>query len=189
MEIYLLQVLTGIFGVGAKTADRWIRDGIHTLQQLRESGHTLTRTQQAGVCSDVSACVLVFIQCLCWCVNVYVVFLRTGALRRPQHASVQSRGGRYQQDRGGGGGFSLARITGCSHRRIQEVREKTPDHGWVFTHTWNGFKMSIEKNKHFSYLLYLRLVAVALSLQLLTIQLTVVSVNLLVVDLLLTYSL
>uniref|UniRef100_A0A3P8VGN8 DNA-directed DNA/RNA polymerase mu n=1 Tax=Cynoglossus semilaevis TaxID=244447 RepID=A0A3P8VGN8_CYNSE len=44
-----LKVLTGIFGVGAKTADRWIRDGIHTLQQLRESGHTLTRTQQAGL--------------------------------------------------------------------------------------------------------------------------------------------
>ena len=44
------QVLTGVFGVGAKTADRWIRDGIHTLHQLRDSGHPLNRDQQAGVC-------------------------------------------------------------------------------------------------------------------------------------------
>ncbi|KAK2887885.1 DNA-directed DNA/RNA polymerase mu isoform X1 [Channa argus] len=44
-----LKVLTGIFGVGAKTAARWIRDGIHTLQQLRDSGHTLNRAQQAGL--------------------------------------------------------------------------------------------------------------------------------------------
>uniref|UniRef100_H2L5F7 DNA-directed DNA/RNA polymerase mu n=1 Tax=Oryzias latipes TaxID=8090 RepID=H2L5F7_ORYLA len=33
-----LKVLTGIFGVGAKTADRWIREGIHDLHQLRASG-------------------------------------------------------------------------------------------------------------------------------------------------------
>ncbi|KAM6902974.1 DNA-directed DNA/RNA polymerase mu [Xenentodon cancila] len=44
-----LKVLTGIFGVGAKTADRWIRDGIHDLQQLRDSGQTLNRAQQAGL--------------------------------------------------------------------------------------------------------------------------------------------
>nr|XP_020443052.1 DNA-directed DNA/RNA polymerase mu [Monopterus albus] len=44
-----LKVLTGIFGVGAKTADRWIREGIHTLHQLRDSGHTLNRAQQAGL--------------------------------------------------------------------------------------------------------------------------------------------
>ncbi|KAK2818559.1 hypothetical protein Q5P01_024120 [Channa striata] len=44
-----LKVLTGIFGVGAKTAARWIRDGIHTLQQLRDSEHTLNRAQQAGL--------------------------------------------------------------------------------------------------------------------------------------------
>nr|XP_019937834.1 PREDICTED: DNA-directed DNA/RNA polymerase mu isoform X2 [Paralichthys olivaceus] len=43
------KVLTGVFGVGAKTADRWIREGIHTLHQLRNSGHTLNRDQQAGV--------------------------------------------------------------------------------------------------------------------------------------------
>ncbi|XP_029940768.1 DNA-directed DNA/RNA polymerase mu isoform X2 [Salarias fasciatus] len=44
-----LKVLTGIFGVGTKTADRWIRDGIHDLQQLRDSGQTLNRAQQAGL--------------------------------------------------------------------------------------------------------------------------------------------
>ncbi|XP_035523226.1 DNA-directed DNA/RNA polymerase mu [Morone saxatilis] len=44
-----LKVLTGIFGVGARTADRWIRDGIHNLQQLQDSGPTLNRAQQAGL--------------------------------------------------------------------------------------------------------------------------------------------
>ncbi|XP_070706506.1 DNA-directed DNA/RNA polymerase mu [Pempheris klunzingeri] len=44
-----LKVLTGVFGVGTKTADRWIRDGIHSLQQLQRSGQTLNRAQQAGL--------------------------------------------------------------------------------------------------------------------------------------------
>ncbi|XP_018549575.1 DNA-directed DNA/RNA polymerase mu [Lates calcarifer] len=44
-----LKVLTGIFGVGSRTADRWIREGIHTLQQLRDSGQSLNRAQQAGL--------------------------------------------------------------------------------------------------------------------------------------------
>uniref|UniRef100_A0A3B5MIM3 DNA-directed DNA/RNA polymerase mu n=1 Tax=Xiphophorus couchianus TaxID=32473 RepID=A0A3B5MIM3_9TELE len=44
-----LKVLTGIFGVGSKTADRWIREGIHNLQQLTDSGQTLNRAQQAGL--------------------------------------------------------------------------------------------------------------------------------------------
>uniref|UniRef100_A0A8C6LPI0 DNA-directed DNA/RNA polymerase mu n=1 Tax=Nothobranchius furzeri TaxID=105023 RepID=A0A8C6LPI0_NOTFU len=44
-----LKVLTGIFGVGAKTADRWIREGIHDLHQLQNSGQTLNRAQQAGL--------------------------------------------------------------------------------------------------------------------------------------------
>uniref|UniRef100_A0A667Z9Q0 DNA-directed DNA/RNA polymerase mu n=1 Tax=Myripristis murdjan TaxID=586833 RepID=A0A667Z9Q0_9TELE len=44
-----LKVLTGIFGVGAKTADRWFREGIHSLSQLQESGHTLNQAQQAGL--------------------------------------------------------------------------------------------------------------------------------------------
>ncbi|XP_060916702.1 DNA-directed DNA/RNA polymerase mu [Labrus mixtus] len=44
-----LKVLTGIFGVGSKTADRWIREGIHDLRQLRDSARTLNRAQQAGL--------------------------------------------------------------------------------------------------------------------------------------------
>ncbi|XP_054468658.1 DNA-directed DNA/RNA polymerase mu [Anoplopoma fimbria] len=44
-----LKVLTGIFGVGVKTAERWIRDGILSLQQLQDSGQTLNRAQQAGL--------------------------------------------------------------------------------------------------------------------------------------------
>ncbi|XP_069022291.1 LOW QUALITY PROTEIN: DNA-directed DNA/RNA polymerase mu [Embiotoca jacksoni] len=44
-----LKVLTGIFGVGAKTADRWFREGIHDLHRLRASGQTLNRAQQAGL--------------------------------------------------------------------------------------------------------------------------------------------
>ncbi|XP_042251437.1 DNA-directed DNA/RNA polymerase mu isoform X1 [Thunnus maccoyii] len=44
-----LKLLTGIFGVGAKTADRWFREGIHTLHQLKDSGHSLNRAQQAGL--------------------------------------------------------------------------------------------------------------------------------------------
>ncbi|XP_034565352.1 DNA-directed DNA/RNA polymerase mu isoform X2 [Notolabrus celidotus] len=44
-----LKVLTGIFGVGVKTADRWIRERILDLQQLRDSGQTLNRAQQAGL--------------------------------------------------------------------------------------------------------------------------------------------
>ncbi|XP_047425106.1 DNA-directed DNA/RNA polymerase mu [Mugil cephalus] len=44
-----LKTLTGIFGVGAKTADRWIREGIYDLDQLRASGQTLNRAQQAGL--------------------------------------------------------------------------------------------------------------------------------------------
>uniref|UniRef100_A0A3Q0S9E7 DNA-directed DNA/RNA polymerase mu n=1 Tax=Amphilophus citrinellus TaxID=61819 RepID=A0A3Q0S9E7_AMPCI len=44
-----LKILTGIFGVGAKTADRWIREGIYNLQQLRDSGHALNQAQKAGL--------------------------------------------------------------------------------------------------------------------------------------------
>ncbi|KAM3599253.1 uncharacterized protein V6R79_002524 [Siganus canaliculatus] len=44
-----LKVLTGIFGVGPRTAERWIRDGIHSLQQLKASGQTLNRAQRAGL--------------------------------------------------------------------------------------------------------------------------------------------
>ncbi|XP_068190134.1 DNA-directed DNA/RNA polymerase mu [Antennarius striatus] len=44
-----LKVLTGIFGVGVKTADRWIREGICDIQQLQTSGQTLNRAQRAGL--------------------------------------------------------------------------------------------------------------------------------------------
>ncbi|XP_031695673.1 DNA-directed DNA/RNA polymerase mu isoform X2 [Anarrhichthys ocellatus] len=44
-----LKVLTGIFGVGVKTAERWIREGIVSLQQLQHSEQTLNRAQQAGL--------------------------------------------------------------------------------------------------------------------------------------------
>ncbi|KAM9734397.1 DNA-directed DNA/RNA polymerase mu [Menidia menidia] len=44
-----LKALTGVFGVGWKTADRWIRDGILNIPQLRASGQTLNRAQQAGL--------------------------------------------------------------------------------------------------------------------------------------------
>ncbi|KAA8579204.1 hypothetical protein FQN60_000026, partial [Etheostoma spectabile] len=48
-SLRVITVLTGIFGVGAKTAERWIRDGIHNLHQLQESGQALNRAQQAGL--------------------------------------------------------------------------------------------------------------------------------------------
>uniref|UniRef100_A0A4W5J7J0 DNA-directed DNA/RNA polymerase mu n=1 Tax=Hucho hucho TaxID=62062 RepID=A0A4W5J7J0_9TELE len=44
-----MKALTGIFGVGAKTADRWFREGIHTPSDLQRSGHTLNRAQRAGL--------------------------------------------------------------------------------------------------------------------------------------------
>lgn len=44
-----LKLLTGIFGVGTKTADQWFRKGIHNLTQLANSGHYLNRAQQAGL--------------------------------------------------------------------------------------------------------------------------------------------
>lgn len=47
--VRVFQVLTGIFGVGVKTAGRWIGEGILTLRQLRDSGPTLNRAQRAGL--------------------------------------------------------------------------------------------------------------------------------------------
>ncbi|KAM9801235.1 LOW QUALITY PROTEIN: DNA-directed DNA/RNA polymerase mu [Neosynchiropus ocellatus] len=44
-----LKLLTGIFGVGPKTADRWFRAGIRDLEQLRASGEVLNRAQRAGL--------------------------------------------------------------------------------------------------------------------------------------------
>ncbi|XP_061782993.1 DNA-directed DNA/RNA polymerase mu [Nerophis lumbriciformis] len=44
-----MKVLTGIFGVGVKTADQWFRDGIQNLHQLRQSGRAFNRAQRAGL--------------------------------------------------------------------------------------------------------------------------------------------
>ncbi|CAL8278286.1 unnamed protein product [Merluccius merluccius] len=44
-----MKVLTGIFGVGVKTAKRWFTEGICSLAQLETSGHTLNPAQQAGL--------------------------------------------------------------------------------------------------------------------------------------------
>ncbi|KAM7368538.1 hypothetical protein PAMP_012872 [Pampus punctatissimus] len=44
-----LKLFTGIFGVGVKTADRWFREGIRSLHQLKLSAHTLSRAQQTGL--------------------------------------------------------------------------------------------------------------------------------------------
>nr|XP_061800205.1 DNA-directed DNA/RNA polymerase mu-like [Nerophis lumbriciformis] len=44
-----MKLLTGIFGVGAKTADLWFREGVRNLPQLRRSGRILNRAQRAGM--------------------------------------------------------------------------------------------------------------------------------------------
>ncbi|MBN3321310.1 DPOLM polymerase, partial [Atractosteus spatula] len=44
-----MKTLTGIFGVGVKTADRWFREGVRNPSDLLTSGRRLTREQEAGV--------------------------------------------------------------------------------------------------------------------------------------------
>ncbi|XP_069038178.1 DNA-directed DNA/RNA polymerase mu isoform X2 [Lepisosteus oculatus] len=44
-----MKTLTGIFGVGVKTADRWFREGVRNPSDLLTSGQRLTREQEAGV--------------------------------------------------------------------------------------------------------------------------------------------
>ncbi|XP_058875504.1 DNA-directed DNA/RNA polymerase mu-like isoform X2 [Acipenser ruthenus] len=44
-----MKALTGVFGVGVKTADRWAREGLRTPGDLLTSGHRLSREQEAGV--------------------------------------------------------------------------------------------------------------------------------------------
>ncbi|KAJ8778703.1 hypothetical protein J1605_013380 [Eschrichtius robustus] len=41
--------LTQIFGVGVRTADRWYREGLRTLDDLREQPQRLTQQQRAGL--------------------------------------------------------------------------------------------------------------------------------------------
>ncbi|XP_069773996.1 DNA-directed DNA/RNA polymerase mu isoform X2 [Narcine bancroftii] len=52
-----LKQFTSIFGVGVKTADKWYREGLRTLDQLRASDIKLTRKQEAGLMhhSDLGA--------------------------------------------------------------------------------------------------------------------------------------
>ncbi|XP_072122501.1 DNA-directed DNA/RNA polymerase mu isoform X3 [Mobula birostris] len=44
-----LKRFTSIFGVGVKTADKWYREGLRTLDELRASDVKLTREQEAGL--------------------------------------------------------------------------------------------------------------------------------------------
>ncbi|XP_027951223.1 DNA-directed DNA/RNA polymerase mu isoform X1 [Eumetopias jubatus] len=44
-----MKLFTGIFGVGVKTADRWYRDGLRTLDSLHEQPQRLTQQQRAGL--------------------------------------------------------------------------------------------------------------------------------------------
>ncbi|XP_042589082.1 DNA-directed DNA/RNA polymerase mu isoform X1 [Cyprinus carpio] len=44
-----MKALTGIFGVGVRTADRWFREGLRTPDDLIHTGQQLNREQQAGV--------------------------------------------------------------------------------------------------------------------------------------------
>ncbi|XP_022373933.1 DNA-directed DNA/RNA polymerase mu isoform X2 [Enhydra lutris kenyoni] len=44
-----MKLFTRIFGVGVKTADRWYRDGLRTLDSLHEQLQRLTQQQRAGL--------------------------------------------------------------------------------------------------------------------------------------------
>ncbi|XP_077916010.1 DNA-directed DNA/RNA polymerase mu isoform X4 [Halichoerus grypus] len=49
-ERYLtMKLFTGIFGVGVKTADRWYRDGLRTLDSLHKQPQRLTQQQRAAL--------------------------------------------------------------------------------------------------------------------------------------------
>ncbi|XP_034882313.1 DNA-directed DNA/RNA polymerase mu isoform X3 [Mirounga leonina] len=45
---HTMKLFTGIFGVGVKTADRWYRDGLRTLDSLHKQPQRLTQQQRAG---------------------------------------------------------------------------------------------------------------------------------------------
>ncbi|XP_023082152.1 DNA-directed DNA/RNA polymerase mu isoform X2 [Piliocolobus tephrosceles] len=44
-----MKLFTQIFGVGVRTADRWYREGLRTLDDLREQPQKLTQQQKAGL--------------------------------------------------------------------------------------------------------------------------------------------
>nr|KAF6419171.1 DNA polymerase mu [Rousettus aegyptiacus] len=45
----VVQLFTGIFGVGVRTADQWYREGLRTLDDVREQVQRLTQQQKAGL--------------------------------------------------------------------------------------------------------------------------------------------
>ncbi|XP_051974021.1 DNA-directed DNA/RNA polymerase mu-like isoform X2 [Xyrauchen texanus] len=48
-QFQAMKALTGIFGVGVRTADRWLREGLRSPSDLIQTGQPLNRAQQAGV--------------------------------------------------------------------------------------------------------------------------------------------
>ncbi|KAM5172700.1 DNA-directed DNA/RNA polymerase mu-like isoform 1-T2 [Mantella aurantiaca] len=44
-----MELFTGIFGVGVRTAERWYKDGVRTLEDLKDPKHKLTAEQKAGL--------------------------------------------------------------------------------------------------------------------------------------------
>ncbi|XP_078284836.1 DNA-directed DNA/RNA polymerase mu [Rhinoraja longicauda] len=54
---HTLKRFTSIFGVGVKTADKWYREGLRTLDQLRASDGKLTKQQEAGLLYHNDLCV------------------------------------------------------------------------------------------------------------------------------------
>ncbi|XP_016003326.2 DNA-directed DNA/RNA polymerase mu isoform X5 [Rousettus aegyptiacus] len=44
-----MKLFTGIFGVGVRTADQWYREGLRTLDDVREQVQRLTQQQKAGL--------------------------------------------------------------------------------------------------------------------------------------------
>ncbi|XP_006736479.1 DNA-directed DNA/RNA polymerase mu isoform X3 [Leptonychotes weddellii] len=46
---HTMKLFTGIFGVGVKTADRWYRDGLRTLDSLHKQPQRLTQQQRAAL--------------------------------------------------------------------------------------------------------------------------------------------
>ncbi|XP_026876186.2 DNA-directed DNA/RNA polymerase mu isoform X4 [Electrophorus electricus] len=48
-QFQAMKALTGVFGVGVKSADRWFREGLRNPSDLIRTGQKLNHTQQAGV--------------------------------------------------------------------------------------------------------------------------------------------
>ncbi|KAI1905396.1 hypothetical protein AGOR_G00015750 [Albula goreensis] len=48
-QFQAMKALTGIFGVGVKTADRWFREGLRQPSDVVDTGQKLNHTQEAGI--------------------------------------------------------------------------------------------------------------------------------------------